>query len=166
MVFNVKFLEQFTKLYFNKISLLGFSFEEGTTIEMGGQPYATAKYYLTSHEKRYELIASSVLRAPNDVKVGIEIKQVKQYEIPEQGMYRILKNNEKQEIYFEYVDLADMLDKYKVPLSYMARGRALDCGLFGITIECETPNFAGIFDEDEYFKKVSKAQLKNILDKY
>lgn len=167
MVFNVRFLEQFTESYFNKISLVGFSYEEGQTQEMDGLPYAIARYYLVSHEKRYELVASSVMRAPMDVNVGIEINEVLDYTVPETGLYRILKGTEKAEVTFKRVPLSDMLRKYKVPIPfYMANGQALDCNLFGVTLECETPMFAGVFDDDNNFIETSKTNLEEILDKY
>lgn len=167
MVFNVRFLEQFTESYFNKISLIGFSFEQGVTQEMDGLPYAIARYYLVSHEKRYELVASSVLRGPMDVNVGIEINEVRDFTVPEEGLYRILRGSEKAEVTFERVQLSDMLQKYKVPVPfYIAHGQALDCNLFGVTLECETPEFAGVFDDDNNFIETSKENLEKILCKY
>lgn len=167
MVFNVRFLERFTESYFSKISLIGFSYETGETQEMDGQPYAIARYYLISHEKRYELVASSVMRSFMDVDVGIEVNEVAEYSVPENGLFRILKENEKTDITFERVELNTMLRKYNVPVPfYMAEGQALDCKLFGVTLECETPQFAGIFDNDNNFLETSRDELLKVLEKY
>jgi hypothetical protein len=168
MKFNVDMLGQFTENYLYNINLVGFTF---TREILNKQAFAqgTVKYYLISHENKYELTAVSEATQAG-VHVNIFIDNVDEYSLPDEHesvLYRRLKDTDSLRITFEEVELSDMMDKFKVPVrGYFQNGKALDCGIFGVTLECETPECAGIFDDDKYFNEIERDEFIDLLSKF